>query len=340
MEEKIKRGANPPKKEKKPRAAVTPISEPALPMLLSAVVFTICLLALVINKFVYPFENELLSPVILQLIALVIPAYLVITLKSSDKGIATQMKEIGFRALRAEYVFLVLFSSLFAACLSLTLTLLLGGAYDASAGVTLLGSFTAGENEYSASIPYIILAYAVIPALAEELLFRGVMFTRLEQVSFPFAALVSTVVGALSGFTLGGLIPSLFVGVISVFVLYTTRSLWSCVILHFIFNLYRLFLETNISEYFLSSINTPLLLVTVLLALSISALLFFSESAKIFRKRAHVVASRESSSEARLSSLKNIPTDIRAAIAFKPTLVFSIICLCVFVATVIINYIV
>ena len=338
MEKQIQEVENTPKKEKKARAPVTPISEPALPMLLSAVAFAICFVTLVINKFIYPIGKELLAPVILQLVALVIPAYLAIMLASSEKSIFTQMRETGFCSLSVEYVFFLIFASLFAACASLLLTLAFGGAYDASNGVILLGSFTAGENEYTVSIPYIILAYAVIPAFAEELLFRGVIFSRLQKISFPFAALVSTVLYALAGFTLGGLIPSLFIGVLSVFVLYTTGSLWACVILHFVFNLYRLFLETNISAYFLASSNNLLLITTVLIALAISSLLFFSESAKIFRKKAKAVADNESPSLNKLDGIKSIPENVRAALAFKPTLVCSIICLCIFAATVVINY--
>lgn len=338
MKKQIQEVENTPKKEKKPRATVTPISEPALPMLLAAIAFTICLVTLVINKFIYPIGKELLAPVILQLVALVIPSYLALMLTASEKSVFVQMRETGFRSLSVEYVFFLIFASLFAACASLLLTLAFGGAYDASNGVTLLGSFTAGENEYTVSIPYIILAYAIIPAFAEELLFRGVIFSRLEKISFPFAALVSTVLYALAGFTLGGLIPSLFIGILSVFVLYTTGSLWACLILHFVFNLYRLFLETNISAYFLASSNNLLLVVTVLIALAVSALLFFSESAKIFRKKARAIADGNAPSLNRLDGIKAIPECIRASLAFKPTLICSIICLGVFVATVVINY--
>ena len=331
MEEQIKKGANPPQKEKKHRAPLSPISEPALPMLLAAVVFAVCFIALLINKFVYPFGDELLAPVILQIVALVIPAYLVIMLTSSGKSLFSQMKEVGFHALRAEHVFFVIFASLFAACGSLMLTLAFGGAQDASVGVTLLGTFTAGENEYSVAIPYIILVYAVIPALAEELLFRGVIFKGLEKVSFPFAAIVSTVLYAISGFSLGGLIPSLFTGILLVFVIYTTKSLWACVILHFVLNIYRLFLETNISAYFLASSNNLLLVITAVLALSVSALLFFSESARIFRKRAEKIKNREAKSEKKLGAISGIPNEIRAALAFKPTLVCAVVCLGIFI---------
>lgn len=339
MEEQIKSEAVASKNHKKPRPPVTPISEPALPMLLVAVSFVICLVALIINKFIYPFSNELLAPVILQLVALLIPAYLVIMLTSSDKSIFAQMKEIGFKALKSDYVFFVLFASLFAACASLILTLAFGGAYDASKGIALLGIFTAGENEYTVSIPYIILTYAVIPALAEELLYRGVLFTSLQKVSFPFAAVVSTVLYALSGFSLGGIIPTLFVGALSIFVLYTTKSLWACVILHFIFNLYRLFLEANVAAYFLSAGNNLLLITTLILVLALSALLFFSESARIFRKRAAEIAKHKVASEKLFVGIKDVPKNIRATLAFKPTMVCAIICLCIFVATVIINYV-
>jgi membrane protease YdiL (CAAX protease family) len=338
MEEQTKKGTERSEKEKKQRPHVTPITEPALPLLLSTVAMAICFIALLINKFIYPVSKELLAPVILQLIALVIPAYLVIMLTDSEKSMSEQMRGIGFRALRPEYIFFVLFAALFAAAASLILTLAFGGAHDAARGLTVLGCFTAGVNEYSVSLPYIILAYAVIPSFAEEFLFRGVILSRLEKVSFPFAAIVSTVLFALSGFSLGGFIPCLFVGVLSVFVLYTTRSLWSCIILHLLFNLYRLFLEANICAYFLSLQNNLLLIITVALALCLSSLLFFSEGARIFRKRAVKIAKREARSEKKTAGMTRIPSVLRSALAYRPTLIFFIVCICLFAATVIINY--
>ncbi len=328
------------RKVKHPKAPASPIYEPALPLLLATVTFTICLTALIIDRFVSEIGGGLLAPVILQLVALVIPGYLAIMLSSPEKKPKIQMRETGFRTLRAEYIFFVLFSSFFAICASLMLTLAFGGAYDMSQGITLLGAFSAGKNEYTVSIPYLILTYAVIPALAEEFLFRGVIFSRLERVSFPFAATVSTALYALFGFTLGGVIPSLFIGMMSVFVLYTTKTLWSCVLLHFIFNLYRLFLEANISEYFLSSQNNLLLIITLSLALCISALLFFSESARIFRKRAEQVTQKKRKSASKLINLHSVKDELRAMTAYVPSLVFSVICLCIFAAAVVINLVV
>ncbi len=336
MKEKIKKT----KAEKAPRTKAVPINEPALPMLLCAVSFSICLITLIIDKFIYPVGNELLAPVILQLVALIIPAYLVLMLSAENRPLSEQLRSVGFKALRSEYVFFVIFASIFAICASLALTLMFGGTYDAEQGITLLGVFTAGKNEYTVSIPYLVLTYALIPALSEEFLFRGVLFSGLKRVSFPFAAFISTVIYTLFGFSLGGLIPSVFVGILTVFVLYTTGSLWFCIILHFLYNLYRLFLESNIAAYFLSSQDNILLLITAALMLALSSLLFFSESAKIYRARAEKIVRGDLKSARKAEGVGAIPENLRASLAYMPTLIFSLICLAIFIATVTVNYMV
>ncbi len=326
--------------EKAPRAPTAPITEPALPLLLCMVTFSICFITLIIDRFIYPIGKELLSPVILQIIALIIPSYLVILLTSADKAPIKQMREVGFRVMNAEHVFFTLFSALFAMCASITITLLFGGAYDLSNGITLLGTFTAGKNEYTVSAPYLILTYALIPAFAEEIFFRGVVFSRLSKLGFPFAALVSTLFYALYGFTVGGFIPSVFVGLMTVFLLYTTKSLFSCIILHFLFNLYRLFLEANICAYFISSQNNFLLFISIAIALSISALLFFSEGTKLYRIRAERISNKEIKSANKFKSIHLVGELTRATVAYRPSLAFAIISLLLFIATVVINYIV
>ncbi len=332
------RAPNEPKPPKERKEPALPISEPALPLLVCVIVFAISLLALIIDRFIYPFSQELLAPVILQLTALIIPAYLCMMITSADKSIGAQFKEIGVRAVKAEYVFFMIFTALFTMCASLTLTLMLGGAEAAARGITLLGTFTAGVNEYTVSYPYLILTYAIIPAIAEEMLFRGVIFSRLEKISFPLAATLSCVLNALFGFSLGGLIPSLFVGAMLVFVLYTTRSLIPCMIVHLLINLYRLFLEANISAYFLSSQNKFLLLITLALTLAISSLLFFSESARIFRKKAQNIASGNEKSANKSEGFKKVFLQLRSTLAYKPSIIFSIVCGAIFAATVIIGH--
>ena len=326
------------KQQKKQGAEIAPITEPALPLLLCLVCFSISLAALIIDRFIYPFGGELLAPVIISAIALILPSYLAVMLSSTDKSPYEKLTELGFRRLKADHIFFMIFSSLFMMSASLLLTLAFGGAWEASRGITLFGTFIAGNNDFTVSFPYLILTYAILPAFAEELMFRGVIFSRLSKVSFSFAAIVSTVLYALFGFALGGIIPTLFVGILTVFVLYTTGSILGCMAVHLLFNLYRLFLEANISAYFLSQSNRLLLVVTVLLALLISAILFFSECLRIFRKRAQSIKEKRERSAAKSEGLKSIISSVRSTLAYTPSLVFTIVIAAIFVAIVVINY--
>lgn len=326
------------RKQKEPRVPPAPTDEPALPLLVSAILFAVSIFALITNTFIHRFSSELLSPVILQIVALVIPSYLAVMLSSSNKSTSAQLKEIGCRVIRADHVFFIIFAALFTMCASLVLTLALGGATNAARGITLLGTFTAGVNEFTVSAPYLILTYVIIPAIAEEVLFRGVLFSRLEKISFPFAAFISCILSALYSFSLGGFIPALFVSLMSVIVLYTTGSLVACMIVHALVNLYKLFLEANISAYFISSLNNLLLIVTVAIAFSLSATLFFSEGARIFREKSQNIASGNAKSAKKLLGIKRVLLDARAMLAYTPNLVFSVICLASFTAAVIIRF--
>lgn len=327
------------KKQKKHREPATPIEEPALPLLLCLVCFAISLLTLILDRFIYPFGNELLAPMIISAAALILPAYLAIMISSAEKSPREKLAELGFHKISVDHVFFLIFTSLFMMAGSLMLTLALGGAEDASRGITLFGTFVAGENEFTVSYPYLILAYALLPAIAEELLFRGVVFSQLSKVSFSFAAIVSTVLYALFGFSLGGVIPTLFVGILTVFVLYTTGSVVGCMIVHFLFNLYRLFLEANVSAYFLSQSNRLLLFLTLSLALLISAILFLSECLRIYRKRAKEIKGKSARSANKSETLRSIAESVRSTLAYIPSLVFTIIIVAIFAATVIINFI-
>ena len=330
----------PPKKpQKKAREATVPIKEPALPLLLCAVCFIISLLTLIIDRFIFPFGNELLAPVIVSAIALLLPSYLAVMLSSADKKAAEKLSELGLQKIKVDHIFFLMFSSLFMMSASLLLTLAFGGASDASRGITLFGTFIAGVNEYTVSYPYLILTYAILPAIAEELLFRGVLFSRLSKVSFSFAAIVSAMIYALFGFSLGGIIPNLFVGIMTAFVLYTTGSIAGCMIVHFLFNLYRLFLESNIAAYFLSQTNRLLLFVTVLLALLIFAILFFSECLRIYRKRARDIKEKREKSAAKSEGLASLLSSLRSTLAYKPSLIFTIIIALTFATTIVINFI-
>ena len=326
-----------PRKNKPKPPKAEPIAAPSLPLLLCAVSFAISLAALITDRFIHQFGHELLSPVIMQIIAVMIPAYMVMLLIYPQKKPIDIFRALGFGMVRAGNIFFIIFASLFATCAALSLTLIFGGSYSAANGMTLLGTFTAGKNEFSYSYPYLIFTYALLPAIFEEIFFRGVIFKQLEGISFPYAALFSATLYAMSCFSLGGLVPTFFVGMLMVFIMYTTKSLFACIAVHLLFNLYRLFLEANVTQYYLSSSNNTLLIIAVAFCLLVSSLLFISESIRIFRARSAAVAEGRLSGSNRLKGMKTLGCDLRATFAYKPSIVLASICAVIFAAAVIIN---
>ena len=334
----IKPNSEPSARTDSSEASDRKYQEPAIPLFLCLVCMVIILIAAVINAFVYPFGNALLAPVILEVLAVIFPCYLVLLTMYPKKRGVDQFKSIGFCKFGARYIFFILFAALFLMAAQTLISILFGGVYSAAEGLTLLGVFTAGNNDYTSSIPYLILVYAVIPAVAEELLLRGMIFSQLKGVGFAAASAISAILSGFFGFSLGGFLPTLFSALVMCFVLHTTGSLWACMSVHLLFNLYRLLVGVNVSAYYVSSASRGLLLVVILGAVLIFGALFFGESAKVYREDAERVTSGEGQS--RSLALGRFIPDIKKTASYRPSVVLFALCAVIFAAVTAIGYLI
>ncbi len=325
------------------KESTEPRYEPLLCLLLAAVSMTVVLVALIIDKFIFPFGKEPLSPIIAQVIILLIPAYILITLSRGRESREKRLSMMGIKMLRAEYIFLLVFTALFAICTSFLLNMLFGGAYAAAKGFTLFGLFGAGENDFSVSSPYLAIAYAIIPAIIEEIVFRGVMLSHLRNSGLGAAVTLSTLISALFFFSPAQLPDAIICSLIFIFVYITTDSLLSSIIVHIVVNLFRLFLQTNMSVYFISSQNTSLLVTVILLAWLLSGALFFSESARIYRARA--LTSQNSTDkpaeplQKEGQGVKKLWSNMKLIFSHRPTLVTAIVVLALYATITVIGII-
>lgn len=315
-----------------------PRPDGALAAILSAIAMGIILVAVIIDKFIYPFGQEPLSPIIAQILILLVPAYVFTVLAFPQSSTSEQMREIGIRRLRADYLFFLIFTAFFAVCTSFVLNMLFGGVRHAAEGFTILGAFRAGEQEFSISSPYLIATYALIPAFVEEFAFRGVIYRSLQGAQKNTALIISSVLYALFFFSPAQIPEAIALGVILCFVLRTTGSLVACMLVHFVVNLYRLFLQTNISQYLITSHNRALLIIIALLAFLLSAALFFSESARIYRAR----SAREKEFPERARPAKKLDVKgewqrLVAVFSFKPTLIASIAAIALYIAIIVVG---
>lgn len=308
-----------------------------LPFLLVAVCAVMGLIALIIDRFITPFGNGLLAPLIGQLMILMIPAYLFLQLSKRDMSFRELINEAGFGKLRAEYIFFMIFTALFMMSTSFILNTLFYGIYKASSGFTLLGIFTAGNGEYSVSAPYLILTYALFPAVAEEFLFRGILYKEFSRINEPFAIAMSSAISAVFAFTVGGLPAAFFCALAYCLVRYVTRSLQACIIVHFLFNLYGLYLQTNLCKYIMSSTGHILLLIVTLVLWLIFSILFFTECGRIFKQKGDKIKKGEESSTFPTFKLEALKADAISILRHTPTLVCVAVSVAVFAAIVIIG---
>lgn len=304
--------------------ATTAPKDGFLPFLLTAVCMLITLLATLIDKFIYPFGADMLSPALGQIIILLIPIYLCLQLLAPEKTMKQHIQALGIGKLHAEYAFLIIFSSMFVISGSVLLNIICGGVHSAAKGFTILAAFTAGTNEYAVNYPYLIVVYVLIPAILEELLLRGVVFTRLKAIGLPVAIFGSSLISALFAFSLGGIPAAIFCSLTYCFVLITTRALQASMIVHLVYNLYALLLGSNLSAYYLSSQNNTLLILIVIGALLISASLFFTEAAKIYRTKASRVADKTESPTFTPFKIHAFRADVKALFSFHPTAICAI----------------
>lgn len=312
--------------------------ETFLPVFLVSISMLISLVSIIVDRFIYPVSDELLSPLIAQIIIFFIPLYLCITVVFPEKSPTYMLRSVGCRGISAEHVFLIIFSSLFLISTSLVINLALGGVYAVSEGVSLFGTFTAGRGESSSSYLYVIAVYAIAPAFIEEILFRGFIYSSFSKQSESTAIAVSTIISSLFAFTLAGLPAALFCGIAYCFIRYATKSLWACMIVHFIFNLYALFVQTNVAKYFLSSQNDLLLIITVVVVWLICTVLFCNECAKFFKTRADKIKDGKERSALPVFNVKQMGSELKSAFSHRPTMICAIVSGVCFIAITAIGY--
>ncbi len=131
---------------------------------------------------------------------------------------------------------------------------------------------------------YVVVAFAILPAVTEELLFRGVVVSEYERYGPGFAIVLSALTFAMSHFNFARLPVYFLSGVILALVLYATRSLVAAMILHAVNNVSVLVLEKYVL-HIAEKQNISMLLLLILLgsATLVALTLFCGEAAGIYR---------------------------------------------------------
>ncbi len=248
---------------------------------LVAVIYALLLLSRLIDAAFLSRESQYLSIILLQLLIFPIPAYLYI--RTRERGYVCRLRPGG---LRLSHLFLLL-SGVLILVSGCTLLGLLCGMMTAQPSFTLYDTFASANDGTVGATIRLILAYGLLPAFCEELVFRGILCAEYESHGgILYASVVSAVFFAFLHFDLSALPVYLFSGLVLSLVMYVTHSLPAAMMVHLGYNLFGIFVQAGLSGYCRGTGSIGLLLILLIAVLLLSLAFFCGEVARILRRRA------------------------------------------------------
>ena len=236
--------------------------------------------------------NQYLAIVILQLLTFVIPAALWFRLRSTRKFALEPERRIRYTSRlhlappSARHILIILAAvfALVAGCLLLSLNF--KGESSLEGSFTLYDTFAAKKDGGALGAVGVILAYAVLPAVCEELVFRGILCAEYEKHgTFP-SFVINVIWFALLHFNPEKLLSYLFAGLVLTVLLFATRSVWACIIAHFLYNLFGLFGQQYITEFYVNAGGLGVFIFIMLAILLLAAAIFCGQASRLYRRYA------------------------------------------------------
>ena len=179
-------------------------------------------------------ENICLAVIVIQLLILIVPT--VIYSKLRGEGFMKRLRVAPF-GIEKLLVTLLAALTLFLGDTLIKLALCRVGLID---GIyTVYDYYLSGEET---NVVYLLLTFGIVPAVAEELLFRGVLCADYESNGAVTAAVASALLYAMFGLSFGYFPVYFFAGLIFALVMYMSRSVLAAMLCHLIYNVANLVL--------------------------------------------------------------------------------------------------
>ena len=219
------------------------------------------------------------SALFLQLALFLLPALLFIRMQGTGYA-----KAIRWRRPAASCIPILIFAFLLLFVGSFLLSVLFGGTHTIGNSSSSFESATPnGVLDTLVAIPVL----AILPAVCEELLFRGILCTELDRRGALRAILVGSLLFALIHFDLANLPVYFYAGILLCLVLYVSDSLVATMIIHALYNLISLFGQRYLNAFYSFTGNPELFLFLFILIFLVSLLFFSLLCARHYRARSN-----------------------------------------------------
>jgi len=217
--------------------------------------------------------NLYLAVIILELLVYALPAVFFCRLRGKEYG-----RKLRVRFFRFGHIFLILLGLVLLLTGSTLLNMLMHSLFR---GETADSSYAGVMNAGT----YAVLAFSILPAVAEEFLFRSILIAEYETVSPFFAVLISALFFGMIHMDFMRLPAYVFAGIVLALVFYATRSVFASVLLHVLNNIAALWTDVWAQKFSAAAGKQSVLLSFILISLFLTALiLFFWEAQRIYQE--------------------------------------------------------
>lgn len=272
----MKNNAHRSPKSGTPKKANTFVLQPTV---LVAATYLLLLFSKIIDLTMINRENEYYSVVILQMMIFLLPG--AIWCKFSGEKYVSHLR---LRPFKPSALLLIIASAVLMISGGLLISVLFGGLESLSQNFSLYDTFISRDNGTVPTRLYLLLAYAVLPAICEEFVYRGILCHEYERGGVARAIVLSSLFFGLLHFNVFNLPVYLFSGVILAMTLYATRSLFGAMLSHFLYNIFGLFGQPYMSTLYHITNSTSLFLFLVGFFFLLSAAIFCGEAARLYRQ--------------------------------------------------------
>ncbi|MBQ7318879.1 MAG: CPBP family intramembrane metalloprotease [Clostridia bacterium] len=243
--------------------------------------YLLLLISRLLDATVISREDEYLSIILLQMLIFLVPAVVFCKLRGNDFTHRLQL-----RMFRPSHILLLITALLVMISGCLLIGIYTGGLESSRDGFVLYDTFSADTTRGAGAVLYRLLAFAALPALCEELVFRGIVCASLEERGTVCMVAFSSLYFGMLHFHPAQLPVYMFAGIVLCLVLFITRSLVASMVVHFLYNVFGLFGQTALSRFHAYTGNDEMFAFLATLVLLISAAVFCGEASRIYHRYA------------------------------------------------------
>ena len=257
------------------------------PLILILCNFVLLLLSRLIDARLLDRNSEFVGVILIQVLIFIIPAILYCKLRGENFA-----ERIRLRVPRISHVPFLLYLLVVMISGSLLTSILTDGIRSLEGSFTLYDTFVARTGTPAETV-FAILAYALLPAVGEELTYRSILCSEYEKRGVGIALVASSLGFAMLHFSFTHFLTYFVLGLLLGAAMYTTRSFLAPILLHICYNIFCLFGQPYLSAFYVNAGSNEIFI----FCLVVLFLLFAAFAAGEARKIYHIHAKKNISSD-------------------------------------------